>query len=36
MGLRVPDWDGMVVLEGESYEKLFAVRPLLLRYWPGN
>ncbi|RDB24419.1 hypothetical protein Hypma_008456 [Hypsizygus marmoreus] len=25
MGLIAPDWDGLVHLEGESYEKLFAV-----------
>ncbi|KAF8079269.1 hypothetical protein FPV67DRAFT_1444426 [Lyophyllum atratum] len=25
MGLTAPEWDGLVILEGESYEKLFEV-----------
>ncbi|KAF5385131.1 hypothetical protein D9615_000970 [Tricholomella constricta] len=25
MGLTAPDWDGLVVLDGESYDKLFEI-----------
>ncbi|KAG6843995.1 hypothetical protein H0H87_010886 [Tephrocybe sp. NHM501043] len=25
MGLTAPDWDGILILEGENFEKLFAV-----------
>ncbi|KAG5651572.1 hypothetical protein H0H81_008220 [Sphagnurus paluster] len=29
IGLYAPDWDGLVLLDGESYEKIFAVRVFL-------